>query len=129
MMGRFLEGRVENVLLVLASLKAMATCAALSSKMVMSGSDSTSLTPDMPLAERAHAFNVNKNALSNLFLPQRSTLRPLGDTLGCSVVVSLTAAKFKKIANTQLYSNVILTAITYHGSNGHVIKDSVDMGN
>lgn len=88
-----------------------------------------SLTPDMSLAERAHAFNVNKNALSNLFLPQRITLRALGDTLGCSAVVSLTAAKFKKIADAQLYSNVIPSATSYHGSNGHVIKDAVDISN
>ena len=39
-----------------------------------------SLTPDMSLAERAHAFDVNKNAFSNLFLPQRISLRALGDT-------------------------------------------------
>ena len=33
------------------------------------------------------------------------------------------------MADKQLYSNIVPSATTFHGSNGHVIKDEVDFGN
>ena len=87
------------------------------------------LTPEMPLSERAHAFNINKNALGNLYLPQKSFLRCLGESLGCGPVVSLTASAFTKVARSQLRDKIDVSATTYHGTNGHIIKDAVNINN
>ena len=82
------------------------------------------LTADMPLAEKAHAFNINKNALENVHLPTKIFLRQLGDTLGCGPVVSFHAAKFREVAMEQLKTGIQESATTYHKANGHIIPDT-----
>ena len=82
------------------------------------------LTADMPLAEKAHAFNINKNALENIHLPTKIFLRQLGDTLGCGPVVSFHAAKFREVAIEQLKTGIQELATTYHKVNGHIIQDT-----
>ena len=43
------------------------------------------IIPLMSPAEKAHAFNTNKNALENLQLSHKNMLRSLEDTHNCSV--------------------------------------------
>ena len=88
-----------------------------------------SLGADMSLAEKAHAFNINKNALENIHLPTKIYLRQLGDILGCGPVVSFHAAKFREVAYEQLKSGLQASATTYHKANGHIIQDTTDVGN
>ena len=87
------------------------------------------LTSDMPLAEKAHAFNINKNALESINLPIKTFLRQLGDTLGCGPVVTFTAGAFEEVAEKQLRENISESATTYHKASGHIIKDTVDASN
>ena len=87
------------------------------------------LTPEMSLSEKAHAFNTNKNALENIHLPTKVILRTLGDTLGCSPVVTFIAAEFERVAYSQLRSNIEPSATSYHKANGYLIKDTLDAAN
>ena len=87
------------------------------------------LTSDMSLAEKAHAFHINKNALENINLTTRQSLKQLGDSLGCSAVVTFTAGNFEKLARSQLRSGIVASATTYHKRNGFLIKDTVDAAN
>ena len=86
-----------------------------------------SLAADMSLAEKAHAFNINKNALENIHLPTKIYLRQLGDILGCGPVVSFHAAKFREVAYEQLKSGLQASATTYHKANGHIIQDTTNV--
>ena len=86
-----------------------------------------SLISDMPLAEKAHAFKINKNALESINLPIRTFLSQFGDSLGCGPVVTFTAGAFEEVAEKQLRSNISESATTYHKASGHMIKDTVDV--
>ena len=86
-----------------------------------------SLAADMSLAEKAHAFNINKNALENIHLPTKIYLRQLGDILGCGPVVSFHAAKFREVAYEQLKSGLQASATTYHKANKHIIQDTTNV--
>ena len=87
------------------------------------------LTPDISLSEKAHAFNTNKNALENIHLPAKVMLRTLGDTLGCSPVVTFIAAEFERVAYAHLRSNIEASATSCHKANGYLIKDTLDASN
>ena len=87
------------------------------------------LTPDMPLSEKAHTVNTNKNALENIHLPTKVMLRSLGDTLECSPVVTFIAAEFERVTYSQLRTNIEVSATSYHSANGYLIKDNIDAGN
>ena len=70
------------------------------------------LTSDMPLAEKVHAFNINKNALESINLPTKTFVRQLGDTLGCGPVVTFTAGAFEEVAEKHLRANISPSATT-----------------
>ena len=87
------------------------------------------LTPNMSLSEKAHAFNTNKNVLENVHLPTKVMLRTLGDTLGCSPVVTFIAAEFERVAYSQLRTSIEASPTSYHSANGYLIKDTLDASN
>ena len=81
----------------------------------------------MSPAEKAYAFNINKNALENLALSRKKFLRSLGGTLDCSAVVSFTAAEFERVAYKQLREKIDSSATTYHSSNGYLIPEATEV--
>ena len=83
------------------------------------------ITSSMSPAEKAHAFNTNKNALENLQLSHKNMIRSLGDTLNCSAVVTFTAAEFERVAYKQLREKIETSTTTYHSANGYLIPEAV----
>jgi len=86
------------------------------------------VTPNMPIFERAHAFQVVKTATENLPVDMRLIFDAIGTQLNCSAIVDGLLYDWRQTFDDGWYDFANLSIISFHDSAGAQINNTTVAG-
>eukprot|EP00978_Attheya_sp_CCMP212_P014939 scaffold38308_cov34-Attheya_sp.AAC.5 len=86
-----------------------------------------SVTEGMPNVEKSYAFMMNKSAFATANIKIKMKIQAFANSLNSTVLVNIVQAKFIKHATTYITSAGNFTVDSYHGRNGLIIPDCLDV--
>eukprot|EP00978_Attheya_sp_CCMP212_P040006 scaffold213926_cov36-Attheya_sp.AAC.1 len=86
-----------------------------------------SITEVMPNAEKSYAFMMNKSAFATADIKIKTKIQVFANSLNSTPLANVVQAKFIKHATTYITSAGKFTVDSFHGRNGLIIPDCLDV--
>eukprot|EP00978_Attheya_sp_CCMP212_P028529 scaffold98745_cov31-Attheya_sp.AAC.1 len=86
-----------------------------------------SITEGMPNAEKSYAFMMNKSAFATADIKIKTKIQAFANSLNSTLLANVVQAKFIEHATTYITSTGKFTVDSYHGRNGIIIPDCLDV--
>ena len=83
-----------------------------------------SVTPDMPIFERAHAFHVNRNALRLVPIEADQYLDAFGTQMCAGTTIDGLKSDFQRLFRSKCFDMSNLSIISFHDSQGAILNSA-----